>query len=196
MTSSAVTSLAILKVNWERLGRDYLDNLIPFVISAVCNGPKGAVSLPKIQSTVQESFGLLLPLNPLKIVLSRLAKTGHIRRESGVYFTQPHECGDQDFAELRQSTATQISTLITKLVAFAKERIDATWSSSQAEAARFHLTEERADSGERVVPPVLEQAGCLRGDVPSGRVGQAPPAVHLDSQLVDQRPDIVLLGLS
>ncbi len=61
---------------------------------------------------------------------------------------------------------------------------------------RFDLAEEGADSSEQMVPPVLEQAGRFRGDAPSRGVGQVPPAFHLDSQLVDQRPDVVLLSFS
>jgi hypothetical protein len=160
MPSSAVTSLAILKVNWERLGRDYLDNLIPFVVSAVCNGPKGAVSLPAVQATIQESFGLLLPLNPLKTILSRLSRMGHIRRESGAYFTESHECGDEQFVALRQAASDQITSLVSKLIAFAKANFDTSWSRDQAEVALLGFVSEQglealyANAEGRVVPSV------------------------------------------
>ena len=59
----------------------------------------------------------------------------------------------------------------------------------------FHLAEERADAAELVVPPVLEQAGGFRGDLPLARIGQGTPSVHVAAHLVDDGGGIVLLLL-
>jgi hypothetical protein len=163
MTSSAVTSLAILKVNWERLGRDYLDNLIPFVVSVVCGGSSGAISLPAVQSDVQKAFRLHIPLNPLKTILGRMASKGHLRRESGTLFTQMHDCDDAKFDELRNVASSQISLLVGRLAAFAKERFGVGWSGDEAEEGLLSFI---ADEGlealyakaEGKVVPVRESA--------------------------------------
>src|SRR5206468_3028356 len=53
--------------------------------------------------------------------------------------------------------------------------------------------EKRADPGELVVSPVLEQASGLGADVPLARVRQRPPLVHVAAYLVDHRGRVVLL---
>ena len=60
---------------------------------------------------------------------------------------------------------------------------------------RLDLAEERPHAAELVVPPVLQQPGCLRGDLPLAGVRQLPPCVHVAADLVDDRGRIVLLLL-
>jgi hypothetical protein len=45
--------------------------------------------------------------------------------------------------------------------------------------------EERANAAKLVVPPVLEQAGRLRRNLPLARVRQGPPPVHLLADAID-----------
>ncbi len=58
---------------------------------------------------------------------------------------------------------------------------------------RFDLTEEWANPAELVMPPVLEQTRCLRGDLPLVWVGKLPPGVNVAAHLVDDRGRVVLL---
>lgn len=58
---------------------------------------------------------------------------------------------------------------------------------------RFNLAEERPDAAETVMPPVLEQAGCLGRDLPLAGIGQFPPVCDLVADLVDDRRRVVLL---
>lgn len=59
----------------------------------------------------------------------------------------------------------------------------------------FYLAEKGAKTAEVVVPPVVEQARCLRGDLPLIGIGQEPPGVHVTTHLIDDRCGIVLLPL-
>lgn len=58
---------------------------------------------------------------------------------------------------------------------------------------RFHLAEERTHPAECVRSPMLQQTPGLGRDPPVVRVLEAAPAVNLFTQLVDERPDVVLL---
>ena len=60
---------------------------------------------------------------------------------------------------------------------------------------RFDLAEERADAAELVMPPMLEQPGRLRRDLPLAGIGQGAPRVHVAAHLVDDRGRVVLLLL-
>jgi hypothetical protein len=59
----------------------------------------------------------------------------------------------------------------------------------------LHLTEEWADALELVVPPVLEQAGGLRAELPLVGVWQVAPGVDVLADLVDDRGGVVRLFL-
>ena len=58
MSSSALTSLAILKVNWDRLGLDYVENFVPFVVECARSSSEEVISLPTMQQMVSDKFGL------------------------------------------------------------------------------------------------------------------------------------------
>src|SRR6266581_9779061 len=73
MAERLVTSLAILKVNWDK-GRDYIANYVPFVAECLRKAPQPEVSLANLQAAVSAEFGLKIPLGALKTVLRRAAK--------------------------------------------------------------------------------------------------------------------------
>ena len=59
----------------------------------------------------------------------------------------------------------------------------------------LYLTEKGPYAAELVMPPVLEQAGRFRRDLPLVGVGPGPPPRHLASNLIDERGRVVLLFL-
>jgi hypothetical protein len=82
MSDRTITSLAILKVNWDH-GRDYIENFVPFVAESLSPMPQQEVSLPELQAAIYENFGLHIPQGALKTVLRRAAKKGYLRRARG-----------------------------------------------------------------------------------------------------------------
>ena len=58
MAQATLVSLAILKVNWDVFGKDYVENFVPFVAEAVRLSTAAAVSLPELQQSVVDTFGL------------------------------------------------------------------------------------------------------------------------------------------
>ena len=61
---------------------------------------------------------------------------------------------------------------------------------------RFDLAEEGAYAAEAVMPPVLQQPGCLSRNLPMTRIRYAPPTVDLSSNAADYRRGIILLNSS
>lgn len=60
---------------------------------------------------------------------------------------------------------------------------------------RFHLTEERPDVVEAVLPPVLQQSGGFGRYLPVLRVRQTSPLIYMSAKFIDNRRWIVLLLL-
>jgi hypothetical protein len=60
-----MTSLAILKVNWDE-GRDFFDILLPFVCEELLRSGFPVVSLSDVQAGVTQRFGLTIPQNTIR----------------------------------------------------------------------------------------------------------------------------------
>lgn len=83
-TTDTLTSLAILKVNIDH-GGDYLGYLRPFVLQVLFDKRPEYVTDESITDALRMTFGLEIPTRTVQIVLRRLAKSRHLRREHGVY---------------------------------------------------------------------------------------------------------------
>lgn len=108
----ALTSLAMLKVDRER-GHDYLDYVIPFVVNALERHRSEPVHISDTQSALDAEFGLQLPRHIVERLLRRLAKSGILRREDGLYWI-----GDiprNGFAARRSNIREQYQYLIKDL---------------------------------------------------------------------------------
>lgn len=135
MKRSALASLAILKVNFETLGRDYIDSFVPFIAESLRTAPADAVSLPALQLALKDAFGFFLPLNPLRQALQRAAKAGFVRREAGVFYRDQAACSHTDFAITQASVTNTQTRVIAALTRFALERFSVTWTDTAAEEA-------------------------------------------------------------
>ncbi len=135
MSSATLTSLAILKVNWDRLGKDYVENFVPFVAEALRSGTEDVVSLSKLQESLKAGFGLDLPLNPLRHVLQRAAKHGYVRRESGVFYRNVARCSQINFAQIRESVLSTHDYVVSRVRGFARTEYSLDWSDDDAASA-------------------------------------------------------------
>ncbi len=66
MNRSTLSSLAILKVNWDQLGHDYLQNFVPLVAECIRRGSDEVVALPELRAQLAEDFGLELGESPVR----------------------------------------------------------------------------------------------------------------------------------
>jgi len=134
MLEESLTSLAVLKVNWDQRGKDYVDNFIPFVAEALRRCPQDHISVAQLQEVMRDSFGLVIPQGALNTLLRRSERYGYVRHERGVYLRVLDSIPSTYSAE-REAVARQQRALIDKLVAFCRERHSVKWTTEQAEAA-------------------------------------------------------------
>ena len=99
MHESSLVSLAILKVNWDVCGKDYVESFVPFAIECVRKSADDAVSLPSLQEQLKAEFGLDIPFNPLKMILVRATKRGYLRIEHRVFFRNAAKCSETGFRD-------------------------------------------------------------------------------------------------
>src|SRR5689334_19941386 len=68
-----ITSLAVLKVNWDR-NNDYINNFVPFAVEALRLLGDPVVAVGDVQSKIASEFGLRIPIAALRTILSRAEK--------------------------------------------------------------------------------------------------------------------------
>jgi hypothetical protein len=135
MSTDTLVSLAILKVNWDRLGRDYVENFVPFIAEALRHSGDDVVSLPALQKDLRERFGLDMPLNPLRQVLQRAARHNYVRRQSGVFYRHPAQLSTLNFADVRNAVVSIHDRLLPRLRDFVRTERRTEWSEEEAAAA-------------------------------------------------------------
>lgn len=135
MRESSLASLAILKVNWDVYGKDYVECFVPFVIECVRKSADDAVSLPSLQQQLKTEFGLDIPLNPLKMFLLRASRRSYLRREHGVFYRNVAKCSDTGFRDRQLKVEAIHDVILRKLVEYAKHTHSVDWTEEAAGAA-------------------------------------------------------------
>lgn len=139
MKQSTLTSLAILKVNFDDAGHDYADNFLPFVVEAIRTTEHDEISISALQRDIRESFGLVVPQGALNTLLRRAERKNLVKRAHGVFCRVPG-AGNSEFAKERADALRQQSALIAKLVSFVQEKLGLVWDPEEAEEAMLrHL---------------------------------------------------------
>ncbi|MYE84919.1 MAG: hypothetical protein F4X31_01560 [Gammaproteobacteria bacterium] len=137
MTASSLTSLAILKVNWDRLNRDYVENFVPFVVECARLSPEPIISLPTVREEMSVRFGLDLPLNTLRHVFNRAAKRGYFKRQHRVFHRVDEKCSTTDFQHTRENVSRTYSRVMEAFVSFVASAHDRRLSTDEAANAIF-----------------------------------------------------------
>jgi len=131
MGQEALVSLAILKVNWDEKGRDYVDNFVPFVVETIKSSESDRISLAALQTALRERFGLLVPQGALNTLLRRAERQGFVARDAGT-FVRRTDGIQTDFASARAEAARRQAALIAKLIDFVKQKTGVQWTEEQA----------------------------------------------------------------
>lgn len=144
MNEASLTSLGILKVNWDLSGKDYVACFVPMVIESIKHAPYDVVSLPWLQEDMQKRFGLQLPLNPLKLILARAAMGKYLRREHGIFYRDLEKCKNTDFEEKKQQLDGIFDNIVHNLQQYAKEHHKAEWTEDETIEALHDFLRERS----------------------------------------------------
>lgn len=142
--SSAVASLAFLKVAWDREQRDYIDNWLPFVLHAVAIGDSSIVSLPAVQETIRQEFGLSIPQHVLDTVIRRATRQEYFYRRDHELHRYEKVLVESDLTADRRAVERDFQALLEQLSTFAGVRFEAGWSTSDAEVALTEFLEKRS----------------------------------------------------
>ncbi len=127
----SLISLAMLKVNAEEQGRDYLDYLLPFVYEAIAAKKVEQINDITVSGILRSDYGLNIPRPTVGLCLKRMCRRGDLA--SGMYgYTLAHEIQATGFGELRDRTEKRLSQLVGGLLGFAKTKFAVKWDAGTA----------------------------------------------------------------
>ena len=86
MSNSLIVSLAFLKVNSDSNGKDYLDNFLPLVAECLRESKDSVISINNLQNDLKERFGICIPLQVIKSLLSRARKKDYVLLKDHTYY--------------------------------------------------------------------------------------------------------------
>ncbi len=142
MTSQAIISLAILKVNWDVLGKDYLENFVPIVAECIQSLPNDIVSLSELQSELKKCFGFQIPQNAIVSILRRVQKHGYIKLENRIYTRNNVKLSQLNFRTVQQQVLRMHESVIDHLIQFCAEKYKVIWNQEEADQALQAYIEE------------------------------------------------------
>ena len=144
-TELAITSLAILKANWDQEGRDFIDNFVPFVLQSL-RILSSRAGLVQIQASVKNEFGLTIPQGALSTILTRAVRRGAVEAGQGTFELLRREAGPGDFPNIRDQALVHEQLVLARLVEFAGVSFNTRWSDADAEQALLQFVQERGAS--------------------------------------------------
>lgn len=159
----AIASLAVLRVNWDEEGRDYLENFSPFLNEALRASEDDRVSLPDVTTRIRGLVGFEVPQGVVKTLLRRAARRKYVRAQNGVFHIDRGVLPSEPLAKREGDLRRECEALVAKLQAYASETHGVTWSALEAERALLGVVEPFA-------APLLHAA--RRGDRPSAPVAE------------------------
>lgn len=130
-----ISSLALLKVNYDRQRRDYFDNFVPMVVECLRRSSEDVVSLPELKRDLQEQFGLSLPQNAIRTVLRRAKRQDYVCVQNGVYYRNSDQLETSEFHSEQRRVMQEHDSLIQEFVEFAARKLSVALSTEDADAA-------------------------------------------------------------
>lgn len=151
MTSSnSIASLAILKVNYDEHGTDYVENFVPFVAEGLRRQPQDLISLKELQSIIESSFGIRIPQGALQAILNRAKKKGYVISSHGALLRNLAAIPDDFEKQSHQTLAIQRS-IIARLIKYSKAYHDYELTEVEAEKSLLSYLHEK-------IVPILHTA--------------------------------------
>lgn len=141
-----LTSLAILKANWDQGQRSYLDNFLPFIADCLNLSHKAEVAPGELSLAVRERFGIPLPEGVVQTLLKRAARLGLGTREQGRFRINKVEVAKFDLTRQRSDAMRREEALVERLMHFCRNRHEFEVERPVAEAALLKHLEKHSTS--------------------------------------------------
>lgn len=146
MANSAIVGLAFVKVNWDYLKRDYIENFVPLIVECLRVTDTDLVSLSELKANIEKHFGLDLPLNSVKTILHRASKRKYVERKHGLYYVNRQQCDSLEFDEARKRVTAIQSRVSNKLREYVSREHGREWSEEKTDHVIYEFLSDNTIS--------------------------------------------------
>ena len=130
-----ILSLAVLKTNWTKLQKDYLENFIPFIATLIVRKKYAEVDPKIISDDFHDEFGLVVPIFPTISILKRAATRKLLSRDHGRFTPDFGKATELDFTGKSLEQQREMEKVLSELRKFALDQFGLTLDEKGAEDA-------------------------------------------------------------
>ncbi|MEQ4488553.1 MAG: hypothetical protein AAC993_06975 [Dehalococcoides mccartyi] len=137
-----ITSLAILKTNWDHK-KSYLSNFIPFISQCIIDNRPEVLSTFDLKEQVEKRFGISIPHNTIKSILSDMKKLDLTTSKDGIYYPNYSTLTKVNFAQLKQDFLRKLTYFLKGFQRYCKESFGIDISEDEASELLVTLLKSR-----------------------------------------------------
>lgn len=139
---NTLLSLAILKVNWDHLKKDYIENFVPFVATLLKKKNYQFIEVSEICNDFKVEFGLIIPRHPMITILNRCKKRGLIKQSEHEYIPVKRKITEFEFSRTSQEQIKKHEKVTLSFIDFANKEYNVALSKEAAESAIVFFLKE------------------------------------------------------
>lgn len=142
MGSMTLTSLALLKANYDIERKDIIDTFISFAEISVSKRNLQKITPEQLKLWLYEDFGLEIPLPPIKLLCNRMVKREILKRTDKKYDVIKLSADLASFEKKKVELNNHYRAIITAFRAFIKEKMTLEWTEEECEEGLLNYIDE------------------------------------------------------
>lgn len=115
-----VSSLAILKVNWDSFKKDYIEIFVPFIATLINRRNYKTINVDELCRDFSEEFGLIIPYHPMITILNRAKTRGLIKRAKNDFIPIKDKAVELDFSSIAMEQERNQNKVLSLFINFVK----------------------------------------------------------------------------
>jgi len=149
-----------LKVNWDHLKNDYLENFLPFIATLCFRKNYAEIDVNVVCADFATEYGLKIPYHPMLSILERARRRGMLIKSHHKLYPAKDEIIKFDFADDSEEQIRQHDKVINEFTKYAQLHYSIEISHEEAEKAFLVMLQQRdldilfATDGEKLFPEV------------------------------------------
>ncbi len=130
-----LSSLAILKVNWDRFQKDYIENFVPLALNIIKTRGYDEIHTDGICKDFADEYGFIVPYHPMMEILNRIRKEGFIEQRNFKYYPVKRKYEEFDLQPTIKRQAAKLESLLEAFSNYAVNKYGVPFSVNEAEIA-------------------------------------------------------------
>lgn len=116
-----IASLALLRMNWDSYGKDYVEIFVPFIVTLISKKKYKVITENILQKDFEAEYGLSIPYYPMVTLLRRTKKRGYIQKKDKEYIPVKDLVEADEFSENALALERKYNHVLKRFITFCDE---------------------------------------------------------------------------